>query len=237
MVVVVVVAVVAVMVLGVMGYSILRHASATAPTVLGTPLAYSQTVGPTQSALASQSGGPWNPAAVLGIASSESPSGAGGIVSGCTEPWVNGTFEVAPATPSNATAGKVSTWLVISENSGGVILMTLVSELTSTVIASNLAELQGSCVSAYTGHGALANPVVDSTAVAGSANANGGAGFLSANPGATRAFLLVGGLWMVIYTTCDMYQPSAGPGSEFLAAYNATTGSTSLSGQSGPTTC
>jgi hypothetical protein len=194
------------------------------PTVWGTPLAYSQTVGPTSTAQASRSGGPWSPIAVLGIGSPDSPSGGGGLASGCTTTWSNSSDLVAPATPGNATAGKAATWLVISSDSGGAKLMTLVSETSATVVASNLVEWTGSCLGAFTAGGKIVTAPLDSSVVGASTNTAGGASFASSHTVVTRAFLLTGDLWTVIYTTCDLYASSGGSGSEFVGVFNATSG-------------
>jgi hypothetical protein len=221
------------------GYSALQKRSAsTAPaTVYGTALSYSQTMSALQSALSSRAGGPWQIAAVLGVGDDVSEDAFAGIVSGCTEPWVNSSVIVAPATPSSAAIGYVSTWVAISQNPSSVDLLTVISQVGSTVQGSDIAELQGSCTGQFTGAGFVSGSVIDSPTIANDANLAGGSVFLNSYPAATIIFILLGADWLVEYTTCNFWAQTGGSGQEFLAGYNATSGAVLVPGTDRATSC
>lgn len=191
--------------------------------VTGTPMLYSQMTGPAATAQASRPGGPWTPEAALGLGLGQGFSGTGGLVDGCTELWENSSTITIPATPSNATAGKLSAWLLASVNGSGDVLLTIVTEVSGPIAASNGVVLQGSCTSAYTKLGAIPSSVVDSSVVATDAESLGGSLFLSTHSGVTTLVGVLGTYWEVEYTTCSLLDPS-GTGALFGALFYATNG-------------
>jgi hypothetical protein len=218
-----VVAVVVVLALLAHGIHLGSPGGGTAAVQYGEPLNYSQIVGPAQSEQAGASGGPWTPDSVLGVQLEQSASGAGGLITGCTTLWENGSVEVAPATPAGATAGAVALWMVASVNSTGAVLLTFVNDLAGTVVASNLIVVEGSCTSTFTEFGAIPSPIVDSSVVATAAAGLGGSSFDSDYAGATQVFEVLGPFWAVLYTTCSFYA-QGGNGEEFAATFYATNG-------------
>jgi len=198
-------------------------------SVAGEPILYSQAVGPAKAAQGKMSGGPWTIDAVVGFGISQSSSGGGGLVNGCTTLWENTSIFLLPATPSNASAGEVSAWFLVSSNPSGDALMTFVSDLSGSIVASNGVELQGSCTSTFTELGAVPTSVVDSSTVAQSAAGLGALSFLSNHPGASTMLGLLGPYWMVELTTCSLPNPS-GSGTEFAALFYASNGTLFLNG-------
>jgi len=198
-------------------------------------LLYSQvtcTAGTTQ---ASRPGGPWTTEAALGIGVNQSVSGgAGAFLTGCTDVWENTLTVTLPATPSNAPAGELSIWLVLSVNGAGDTLLTYVTESSGSVSAFNGAVLEGSCLSTFTEFGAIPSSVVDSSIVTVAADDSGGSSFLASNSVLTTLVGVIGPYWEVEYTTCSLFNPS-GSGSFFAALFYATNG-TAVPGEAGTQT-
>jgi len=190
--------------------------------VCGTPLLYSQIDGPAAAAQALQPGAPWTLEAALGVGENQSVTGVGGLVTGCTEPWVNSSVITLPATPSNASAGKLSIWLVASDNSSGDVLLTYVTDISGSITASNGVVLYGSCTTDFT-LGAIPSSVVDSSLVATSADGLGGTSFLESHSGITTIVGIEASVWEVQYTTCSLFDPT-GNGQLFVALFYATNG-------------
>ena len=235
--VVVAVVVVAVVVVAAVAFVVVRSSLRSAPTVYGTPISYSQAEAMVGAALASRSGGPWSVHAFLGLGVGESVGGAGGVATGCSTGWTNSSYNVAPATPGNASPGKVSTWLVISDDPGRTALLTLVSDLGPQVTASNLVEVTG-CLNVYLAGPTLACSIVDSTVVAAATDSGGGQTFLTNHPGASQTFLLTDGFWLVAYSTCDPYAATGtGSATSYEAEFNATSGAVISPGTVASTAC
>ena len=197
--------------------------------VVGTALAYSQTTGPARAAETNMSGGPWTLELVAGLGVGQSASGpaasAGLGFTGCTPVWSASGSVVAPATPSSAAEGEVAVWLIISENTSGGWLVTLVASPAGTVVATNLDVLTGTCFSQFMEFGSPPATVIDSPAAVASANAAGGSAFLSGHSVQAVELLILGQYWGVEYSTCSPYATS-GSGSEWLQIVNDTTGAT-----------
>lgn len=220
-------AVIAIVVVAIVVIAILAlrvHPATTSASVSGTPLFFGQILGPASAAQATRTGGPWVPYGIVGIGVDQSYTGAGGLISGCTIPWENTSNVVVPSTSSTASAGAVSAWFVASVNASKYVLLSDVTDLGGTIAASNLAVLQGSCTSTFTPSGAIPSGVANSSGVAVAANGLGGSAFLSENPGATTLISILGPFYVLEYTTCNPFSPTTGSGSEFVAVFNATSG-------------
>jgi hypothetical protein len=205
----------------------------------GTPIPFSEAIGPARSDQASAIGAPWTVVAVVGIGSDQSIGGqsaAGSQVSGCTTLWANASGALAPATPSNASAGDVSLWAVASENQSGDVLLTLVTASSSVVSTYNGIIVTGSCTSKFDGGGAIPTKVVDTPAVVTSANIAGGSKFLSSYPVNTVDLTLLNPYWVVEYSTCPTYATS-GTGTEWVAIEYASNGTQVVTPGSGPASC
>lgn len=189
----------------------------------GIPLPYSEVSGPAESEQATLPGAPWTPDGVLGFGLATSYRGAGGLISGCTALWQNGSTIEVPATPSDATAGTVAFWAMASSNASGDVLLTYVTDLAGALLASNSVVVTGGCTASFTELGAIPTPVVDSTVVASATNTGGGSGFLASYPQATELFALLGPYWEVQYTTCSPFA-SGGTGANYVALFWATNG-------------
>jgi len=197
-------------------------------TTYGTPLLYSQAAGPAESAQATMEDGPWTAVAVLGISTGTSVlsgSASQGLGSGCTPIWSNSSSFVVPATPSNATAGKVSSWIVASQNGTGAVLLTFVSSLTGGVVAANVILMTGSCTSTFREFGVIPGSVIDSSTAVAKANAAGGSSFLAHYSATTEMIGILGPYWEILYSTCSFYAPS-GSGTQFADVLYAGNGTT-----------
>ena len=204
---------------------------------VGIPVDYSAAVPLAAQYGQSASGGPWTVVAAEGI----------GVPTGITQPNTrflaeNGcTFSPAPggtesvsvlATPSNATPGKVASWIFFATNASlNVVLLILVNEGTASALVlvtgcSEVANIAGlSAVSAQS--------VVDSTTVASEFDQSaGGASFLANHTSAVQLFSLIGpsaspsgspGGWSIFYTSCGL-TPTGGSGSWIQAGYDANSG-------------
>jgi hypothetical protein len=202
----------------------------------GTPLEYSQVIGPAEAAQAGRTGGPWTADDALGYDLSQSYTGAGGLVTNCTTVWENSSPVVFPATAAGASPGSVAAWIVLSVNSTGALLLTTVTELSGAVVGSNGIVVEGSCTGTFTEFGAIPASVVDSGVVATAALAAGGSSFLTSHPGAEGYLGLFGPVWDVIYTTCSPFGTS-GTGEEFSAGFYATNGTLLLTLGPGAVPC
>jgi len=236
------VAVVAVVVIAIFVLMIGSNSSGVNATV-GTPVPYSQAVATGISGALSASGGPWTLVAAEGL----------GIPGGVTSPNLDSigqsgcvytpspgapTTVSFPGTPSNASAGELSTWIFFAKNTAAsAILLIEVSDGSATPLVTATG---ASCVGTFTGLGAInATGVLDSPAIASELNQGGGATFLQNHTGATEVFILLGGesetsgnpTWTLLYSTCG-FAATSGSGTEITANYYAVTGT----GLSGPTT-
>jgi hypothetical protein len=216
--------VVAIGVVGAVVYELsLRAHSGSAPNVVGTPIPSSQALGPGETAQSKYGGGPWSLYDAFGYGTSRSVLSTGGPATGCQTTWENTSVFTLPSTPSNATAGEVSGWFLVSGNSGGSILLTLVTDVGGTIQAANAVEVTGSCVATFVYFGKVPSGVVSSTVVATATGPIGGTNFLSAHSGASVLLILLGIYWEVEYTTCSLFAPS-GSGENFTALFYATNG-------------
>jgi hypothetical protein len=206
---------------------VLHSAVQPAGATYGTPLLYSQVTGPAALAQGTMKDGPWAPVDVLGLstgASGVSVPGSQGV-GGCTSVWTNSSTFVVPATPSNATAGQVSTWIVASQNATGAVLLTLVSSVNHGIVAANVVLMTGTCTATFREFGAIPGSVIDSSTAVSEANAGGGSSFLAQYSAPTKLLGILGPYWTILYSTCSYYSPS-GSGNEFedfLYAVNGTT--------------
>ncbi len=207
------------------------HPAGSTATTYGTPLNYSQVASPAGAAQERLGGAPWTPDSIIGLGDRHSYVGDEGLVAGCTVVWENASTIVIPATPAGAAAGAVAFWVVASVNASGAVLLTEVTELSSEIVASNGAVVEGSCTAAFTVDGPIAPPVVGSELVAAAANEAGGSAFLSEFPGSTEEVALVGPAWLVAYSTCEPFATS-GTGEGFTATFYASNGT--LIGAEGP---
>jgi hypothetical protein len=211
----------------------------TAQNVVGSPSSFSQNEHSVGSAASNTSGGPWKLVAAVGINMTTSYSGpdlssfgAGG--SGCTFSPAQGApaSPTLPSTPRSAVPGTAAGWLFIAiAPSNDVMIYLYAQNTTSALFAGNPA-----CGAEFSGAVSLTSTsVVDSTVVAASANADGGASFLAAHPGATELFIITGSSgavgWVVEYTTCPLTATS-GSGTQFEQGFEATSGVTII----GPST-
>lgn len=201
--------------------------SKSAAVVYGEPISAPQATGPAEAAQATQKGGPWTPSALEGWGAPVSQSGTSGSVTNCTTVWSNSSTVVVDATPADASPGELGFWVLYSLNAGGDLLLTDVFEANGTVHASNGLEVTGSCASTYSTALGLPADLANSTTVAATANAAGGATFLTDHPGAWQLFTAIGDLWTVLYTSCSLYAPS-GTGAIFTGFFNGTTGASTL---------
>jgi hypothetical protein len=197
-------------------------------------------------------GGPWFAAYGAGVATPtavlEPTTNLSGLISllNCTITWPGGEPAnlVVPATPASAAIGAAAYWTFGFKNASNVLLVETVSD----GVATPLIEASGAKCAGYVGYLAPFPPgVVDSPAIIGTANQNGGSAFLSAHPNATRAWGAIGGVqlgvfavtspeWYVEYTSCTLPTSAA----EVGAVFNATLGGTSgvlLSNATGSTNC
>jgi hypothetical protein len=197
--------------------------SSTGANVSGTPLLYSQAIGKAQTAQASMAGAPWTVDSVLGFGLARSYEGEGGLVSGCTVLWETTSTIVVPLTPASASPGELSAWFVASSNLSGDVLLTVVSETSGSVVATNGVEFDGGCTSSFTRAGSVPASPVDSSTVVSSADAIGGSRFLAAYPHSSTLLGLLGPYWTVDYTTCNLLAPS-GAGTQFAAVFYAGNG-------------
>jgi hypothetical protein len=219
------VVVAAVVVLAVLAYEVRTPSSTgSSATTFGTPLKYSQIVGPAETAQASRAGAPWTPDTAVGFSVSQSSTGEGGLVSGCNALWENSSPIVVPATPSGAPTGAVAMWILASVNSSGAVLLTFISDLSGTIVASNAIVVEGSCTSTFTELGAIPTTVVDSTVVATTALGEGGSTFLSEYPGSVEGIELLGDFWEVVYVTCSPFTSSGGTGVILATLFYASNG-------------
>lgn len=215
---------------------VLTPSSGTGQGVTGTPLAYSQVASEGAQGILNQSptGGPilWNLVAVEGLGLTTSTSGSnavGTVSSGCTVSPASGapSSVTLPATPTGSPAGTAAVWIFLALGGAGDILTYVVTQEASYP----LFVLSGSCLDSFDELGNLTGyPIVDSTVVAASANAEGGSAFLSSNPNSLQAYVLFGpGLsgstvpyWAVEYNTCG--ESTSGTGTVWVGIYNAESG-------------
>ncbi|MCI4343176.1 MAG: hypothetical protein L3J92_03550 [Thermoplasmata archaeon] len=236
------IAVVAVVVIAIFVLMIGSNSGGSNPN-FGTPAPYSQAIVTGTSGALSASGGPWTIVAAEGLGLS------GGITSpnldsigqsGCDYTPSPGapTTVSFPGTPSNASAGELSTWIFFAKNTAAsAILLIEVSDGSATPLVTATG---ASCITTFTSLGAInATGVLDSPAIASELNQGGGATFLQNHTGATEVFILLGGdsatsgnpTWTLLYSTCA-FTATSGSGTEITANYYAVTGT----GLSGPTT-
>jgi hypothetical protein len=209
-----------------------------AGTTYGYPLAYSQFIVPASSAQRTMPNGPWTPNVAIGLASVESSvvSWADlGAPLGCSTDWSAPASVVMPATPPSTKAGLASAWFLVSSNVGGEVLLSVVTDVTGTVVADNLSIISGSCTTNFTQYGPIPSSVVDSPVVAAKANLDGGTAFLANRTGVAEEYGILGPQWVVLYSTCSFYSPE-GSGDQFVALYWASTGAY-FSSQNGTAPC
>jgi hypothetical protein len=202
----------------------------------GTPAAYSSAVSAATAEGRVAVGGPWAVVAGIGVGLSSgiSQPNAGTFVgSGCTYTAPLGASPTVTVlgTPSNATPGKVATWMFFAKNdSGDVILMMIVNNGNASV-----AVLVTGCsgVSTFAQEGVInATNVIDSTTVATEFDASGGSTFLANHTSVTQLFVILGSssswgsypVWEASYTTCSLLAVG-GTGSFLVAYYYADSGS------------
>jgi len=219
----VVAVVVVVVVIAAAWATLARSSSHWTPAITGKPMLYSQAITPAHATQATEAGSPWTVYAVFGLGMSQSASGGGGLINGCSTVWENSSTFTLPATPSNATGGQVAGWIVLSGDAAGNMLMTFVNDLSGTIVASNAIVFSGSCTSTFKEFGAATTSPVDSSTVVASAGSHGGSNFLSGHSGATTILALLGPYWEVEYTTCSFLYPS-GSGTQYVGIFYAGNG-------------
>jgi hypothetical protein len=229
---VVVVVVVVIALLAVLG---VFNSSSPASGPMGSPLPYSQAIGPAQTSANTTQGGPWTIVAAegIGIANGISSTNSEGVVGGsCTfTPVADSPSEVTiPGTPGNATGGSVAFWIFFATqtNSSAILLLSVTANAIlpwGTITGSE-------CSHAFGDLGGISNQrLIDSTTAAADLDSNGGTAFLSNHTGVSQEFILFGAeeatsnvaAWDVTYTTCGLTATS-GSGYEITAAFLATTG-------------
>jgi hypothetical protein len=233
------IAAIAVAVVIVLAIVVFPHVASGNSVTYGTPIPFSEAIGPGRSAQGSALGAPWTVVAVVGIGSGESTgvqSAVGSQVPNCTTLWANASAEVAPATPSNASAGDVSLWVIASENLSGDVLITLVTASPSEITTYNGIIVTGRCTSTFDGGGAIPSSVVDTPAVVASANIAGGSKFLADYPVATVDLTLLSPYWVVEYSTCPAYA-TTGTGTEWVDIEYASNGTEVVKPGSGLESC
>ena len=202
----------------------------------GTPAAYSNAVAAAIRTENTVTGAPWVVVAGIGVdvSSGISQPNAGSFVgNGCTYTAPPGASTTATVlgTPSNATPGKVATWIFFAKNApGNEVLMMIVNNGNATP-----ADIVTGCsgVSTFAAEGGItAANVIDSTAVATEFDASGGSGFLANYTSVTELFVILGNssswgdypVWEASYTTCSLLAVG-GTGSFLVAYYHADSGS------------
>ncbi|MGI0068125.1 MAG: hypothetical protein ACREB9_06895 [Thermoplasmata archaeon] len=193
-------------------------------------------------AAAGTSGGPWEPFAVVGLASAvgtllpESALVSAIAITGCTATWIGGGAEslVLPATPPLSADGTAAAWLVAYLSSPATYpTSVLVVAVTNGSAQSILLLTAGDCALA----GIAFDPLTSFTGLANSttavlaANNAGGSEFLGNQTVATRVFALSASVltqptWDVGYTTCGIGENSS-VGSTFSDSVDALTGAAS----------
>jgi hypothetical protein len=208
--------------------------AASSSTVYGTPMPYSQFVTPATTALGSALYGPWQPVAVLGLATGTSAGGSNDAQGfgggGCNPVWAAAGSIELPATGSGHPAGEVAAWFMLSLDAGSDVLFTLVTNISGDLQGENLEIVHEGCLAGFSSFHILPSlgTLVDSTVAAAAADAEEGSAFLADYPGATQELEVLSlnagnATWAIGYTTCAFFA-TGGTGTEFIAAVNGTTG-------------
>ncbi|MGB7124472.1 MAG: hypothetical protein WBE40_06425 [Thermoplasmata archaeon] len=228
----------AVLIVGVFSFDGL-FGTANSNTGVGSPEPYSQAFGPASAQAASATGGPWTIVAAEGIGtpSTVSQSNAEQLVEGdCTftpAPNSPGTITVS-STSNSATAGEVSSWFFFAINASQDGVLVIESSGGSAAAWGTVTGSGPDCADEFTGLAPVnSTDVLDSTTVAAAFNVGGGSSFLANNSVGLQLFILFGATastsvptvpaWDVIYSTCA-FASTGGNGTQYTAAYLATTG-------------
>ncbi len=155
---------------------------------------------------------------------------------GCSSVWSASKSLLAPATPTDATPGQVSWWVLVSSDTAGDVLLTLVTNTGGSIHGADIVILSGSCTSTFTEFGGILSSAVDSSTAVQSADAAGGSTFLSEHPGATEELVLAGSYWAIDYTTCTP-DSTGGTGTQFAVALYAENGTVGENLGTTPTSC
>jgi hypothetical protein len=215
-------------------YVLERPKAANPPTG---PLSFSQASAVAESAASRYSSGDWEP--IAGIAALTSapvliPLGLLGTnasnaaaTANCTLTWVGTpTNLTVPAYTGAVGAGLSPDWgLVLANGGSGLLIVTVIDGSARPIVA-----LGGDCATFGVLLGSLAG-AVDSPAVAASAQAHGGASFLTEHPGALVEMAVLGGFpllgspaeWIINYTSCSLFA-SGGTSATLGFTFNADTG-------------
>lgn len=195
------------------------------PTLVGTPLSYSEALRYFQALIGQEPGGPWRVSSALGIGTGVGISGAAQIphsTRSCTETLLfTGNVEY-PATPESAPPGYVSSWSIEWVGAEGGVLNAVIWN-TSILMGEFLDLGSGNCSGGAGFLGAVPESMIDSPNASIAADLAGGDTWLLTHQSNETFLSLSGTSWLVTYATCSAYQLS-GYGSIFSANVNASTG-------------
>jgi hypothetical protein len=193
--------------------------------IVGVPVTAQEVINLTHS-FDTGAGSPWVTVAAIGFSWNQSyglsPSQLAVPFSGCKVSYGDPDSITIPSSPSSTPPGYLPDWIVYSVNSTNSLQAVFASYESQPIVTVGTIQ-SGSCSKNIQFSNPIPKRFVDSPQVAVAANADGGASFFAAHPGAYTEMALQTNSWGIIYTTCSPLT-AAGTGAEFLAGFEAGTG-------------